>query len=332
MNMGRYGAFGRVVSFGLIFLLAQASYANEKKTFALKEDLRIGADSGDENLIFGSVAAVGLDRRGRIYIWDYENARIQIFDAQARFLKSVFLRQGQGPQEVAMPAGVAVSPSGTIAVLDRGGNKVMELGADGAFLRLFKIDFQASDVGFLEGDRIILLGLNKGKILHLFDTNGRLLSSFGEPFEIPSHLSQFKDIPQFKFPLRFSCDPEGRIFVFNPHRFEISVYENAKLITRLPGKSELFEPAGVKRSSSQQVAMVFPLVTILRFGGRLYVTVKRPGTAGEGPNEMIIYENERRVGASSIAGIPKAIDRFGRIYCGEEEGFPRLIRYIVQEK
>jgi hypothetical protein len=34
---------------------------------------------------------------------------------------------------------------------------------------------------------------------------------------------------------------------------------------------------------------------------------------------MIIYENERRVGALSLAGLPKAIDRFGRIFLGAQK-------------
>lgn len=330
--MRKHSSCAGLVFPALMILFIQASYSNEKKTFVLKEDLSIGADSGDENLIFGSVTSIGLDGKGNIYIADYEDKRIQVFDAGGKFLKSIICKQGQGPQEVAMLAGVAVSPSGTVAVLDSGGNKVIMFGKDGAFLRLFKIDFQASDVGYLQGDPIILLGLYKGKILHLFDGDGLLLASFGEPFEIPSSLSRFKDISQFKFPLRLSCSPDGRIFVFNPHKFEIYIYENAKLINRLEGKSELFEPARVQRAKAGQVAMMFPMLTILEFGDRLYISVNRPPTAGEGPNELIVYEDDKRVGGLPIAGMPKAIDRYGRLYCSEETGFPRLVRYVIQEK
>jgi DNA-binding beta-propeller fold protein YncE len=51
---------------------------------------------------------------GNIYILDWENKRIQVFDPQGKFLRSIVGKQGQGPEEVAMLGGVAVSPAGKV--------------------------------------------------------------------------------------------------------------------------------------------------------------------------------------------------------------------------
>jgi hypothetical protein len=313
-----------------IWSLGAVTARAEKKTFSLKEDLAIGVDSGDENLIFGSVADIGLDAAGNIYILDWENMRVQVFDHQGKFLRSIVGRQGQGPQEVTTLGGVAVSPAGTIAVLDRGGNKILILSSDGEFRRFFKLDFQASYLGCLEGDRIVVLGLNKEKILHLFDPGGQLLTSFGDPFEVPSQFSKYKDMPMMRCPLRFSCSPQGDIFLFNPHKFEISVYRDSRLLKKLAGKSELFMPLRVPQASAERIALRFPFLTILESGNRLYVTVMEP--EGKGPNELTVYEHEKPVASLPITGMPRAVDSEGRIYCAEEADFPRLVRYVVGEK
>ncbi len=330
--MKKFVSLSALIFFILVFFSGSSSFPGKKRVFSLKEDLSIGVESGDENLAFGSVASIGLDATGYIYILDQKNRRIQIFDPQGKFLKSVIGKQGQGPEEVAMLGGVAVSPSGTIAVLDRGGNKVILFDKDGVFLRMFKVTFPPLYLGCLQGDCVVVLGLSQGKIFHLFDAEGRLLVSFGEPFEVPSRLSQFKDIPQMKFPLRFNCSPDGTIFIFNPHKFEIYIYRNAKLIKKVEGKSDLFEPVRVPQSSSERVAMVFPFLTVLEFGERLYVTIMRPATKGEGSNELIIYEGDKPVGTLAVDGMPRAVDSKGRLYVAEEADFPRMKRYQVLEK
>jgi hypothetical protein len=313
---------------GMFFSLAAGSNGGERRTFTLKEDLAIGVESGDESLMFAEVADIGLDASGNIFVLDWGNSRIQKFDTRGKFLKSIVLKQGQGPEEVAMLGGAAVGPSGMICVLDRGGNKVLILGPEGAFLRFFKLEFQATYLGCLEGDRIVVLGLDKDKILHIFDKDGRLLSSFGDPFEVPSHLSKYKDMPMLRCPMRFSCSPQGDIFLFNPHKFEISVYRDSRLVRKVEGKSDIFEPTRIPQASSQRIALVFPFLTILESGSRLYITVLRPG--GEGANELIVYENDRPVGTLPIAGMPRAADSQGRIYCAEESDFPRLVRYVIK--
>jgi len=318
----------------LAFSLAAGLNGGEKKTFTLKEDLVIGVDGGDENLMFAEVADIGLDADGNIYILDWSNSRIQKFAAGGKFLRSILLKQGQGPEEVAMLGGIGVSPTGMIAVLDRGGNKVLLFGPQGEFRRFFKLEFQATYVGCQEGDRTVVLGLNAEKILHLFDEDGKLLSSFGDTFEVPSQFSKYKDMPMMRCPMRFSCSPQGNIFLFNPHKFEISVYRDSRLLKKVSGKSDLFEPLEVPQASSQRIALRFPFLTILESASRLYVTVFRTvhKEGEEGPNELIVYENDKAVGSMPIDGMPRAVDSQGRVYCAQDSGFPRMVRYILDEK
>lgn len=328
--MKKFVFWSFIIAAAGLFLDRPVSAAVEIKIFSLKEDLSIGVEEGDENMMFGTVADVELDSEGNIYVFDWKNSRIQKFDERGHFLQSIAIKKGQGPEEVAMLAGVAVSPSGEILILDRGGNKVLVLNKEGQFLRLFKLDFQANDLGCIDGDRVVLMGLEADKIFHVFDAEGRRLASFGEPFAVPSHLSQYKDMPLLKRPLRFSCSRQGRIFIFNPHKFEIRVYKDGQFVKALEGKSNLFEPARIPQASKQQMAIIFPFLTVLEFEERLYVTVMRTG--GEGANELLIYENDKQVGTLAVDGLPRAVDQEGRLYCAEEAEFPRVVRYLVKAK
>ena len=63
----------------------------------LEEDLRIG-DEDDDNYRFYQARAITLDSEDNIYVVDRGNYRIQKFDGQGRYLRTIG-RKGQGPGE-----------------------------------------------------------------------------------------------------------------------------------------------------------------------------------------------------------------------------------------
>lgn len=67
----------------------------------LAEDLTLGNDS-DKNLFFYRIRAVKIDRGGNIFVLDSGNFRIQVFDNNGRFIRTMG-RQGQGPAEFQLP-------------------------------------------------------------------------------------------------------------------------------------------------------------------------------------------------------------------------------------
>ena len=317
-----------------LFVLPPSPVLGEQKSFVLTPDLTLGADGGDENLLFSGIYAVGLDRDQNIYILDWwftSPPRIQVFDSRGGFLQSIPLRQGQGPGEATSVGELAVSPSGTIYVLDWGQNKIMLYDAKGAFLRQFKPEVQPSDFALLPGEQVILLGASREKLLHVCDKDGRVLASYGEPFELPAKLSQYKNMPFLCCPNRFNVGPDGRVYVLDPHRFEISIYRQGKLEGKVEGRSDAFSPMEVVTGGGG-MGVGYPRVTALPSGDRLYVGVVRMASAKKGPNELIIYEKGERVGAVTLEGWLKAIDAQGRLYFSEESDFPKMVRYVVRER
>ncbi len=320
----------------LIFIFFMTVYSipvspkDENKKFTFKEDMSIGLEYGDENLMFGGISNICLDAKENIYILDWKNFKIQKFDSKGNFLKSFVIKKGQGPQEVSRFPKMAVNPKGIISILDSGANKVLILSENGEFLQSFKTSFQAADIAFYSRESIVLLGFKDNKILHVYDLEGNHILSFGSAFEIPSIYSQYKDMPNLKLPMRFDCSEDRRVFVLNPHKYEILMYKDGKLIQKIKGKNETFKALMLTKSNMGGIGIIFPVVYVLEYKNRLYVTIQ--GWDRDGPNQMEIFDNNRSVASLAIKGFAYSVDKEGRIYFAEEEDFPRVVRCKIIEK
>jgi streptogramin lyase len=81
-----------------------------------------GAGEGEFNLVH----TVAVDARGRVYVGDRENHRLQIFDASGKFL-------GQWKQ-AGSPWGIEITPDQRLYVADGYANRVLLLNLDGQIL------------------------------------------------------------------------------------------------------------------------------------------------------------------------------------------------------
>jgi len=299
--------------------------------FEMIEDLSIGVEAGDENLMFGIVNDIDLDGEGNIYVLDVRNYRIQKFDNKGSFLQSVPIKKGEGPQEVPRINTIAVTEKGKIYLLGGNGIKILLFDEHGEFLRFFKLDFQAIHIAPYVEEKAVVLGIKDNHIFHVFSEEGEHLDSFGEPFEIPSRYSQYKDLAPLKFPMRIDGSGDGKLFVLNPHRYEINIYEKNKFVGLLKGKNKAFEPLRITKSNLPGIGIVFPTVSALEYKERVYVTF-RTLLNREVPDQLDIFEKGIPIASLDVDGFAYAIDKEGRLYFVEEEDFPKVVRYTPKKK
>lgn len=76
---------------------------------------------------------IAVDDEGRVYVADYANHRIQVFDPAGRLLAG-WGGEGGGPGQLRLPAGIAVDGPGRVYVSDLGNHRVQVFDRTGAFL------------------------------------------------------------------------------------------------------------------------------------------------------------------------------------------------------
>jgi hypothetical protein len=304
---------------------------NDDPQFMLKEDLSIGVDYGEEHLMFGFIGGIGLDAQENIYVLDMRNFKIQIFDNNGAYSDTINLTKGQGPQEITMIMNFAVTAEGTIFLLDTGGNKVLVLDQNKEFLNSIKIDFEALNIIPYKEDKVILLGLKHNRILHVYDISGNNINAFGSPLEIPSKLSPFKDSPFVRTPQRINISTDGKIFVLNPHKYEILMYKENKLIQKIQGKNKAYMPFEARKSSSGREMFFWPYASMFEHQDKFYVAL-RVHDKKRIYQVLDIFKDYKPVESMEVNGFVHAIDGKGRLYMVNQEEYPKVVRYQVIEK
>lgn len=99
--------------------------------FDLVEDLVIGREE-DEAYFFPENAWINVDERGRFYVCDIGNRRVQVYDEKGTYVRSLG-RQGQGPGEYSFPSDILIGRTGEVYI-DSGFSFVV-FSPDGVFKR-----------------------------------------------------------------------------------------------------------------------------------------------------------------------------------------------------
>lgn len=123
---------------------------------------------------FAKPTGVAVDPDGNLYVCDTLNNRIEIFDAEGKFI-SAFGKSGDGPGFFARPKGVAIDGDGHIWVADGQQDRVQVFNKDGQLLISF-------------GGHGLLPGQFQGIVSITVDKNNRVFTS--EIF--PGRVQQFR--------------------------------------------------------------------------------------------------------------------------------------------
>ncbi len=154
--------------------------------FELELDLSIGGEEFDENHNFIRISDVEVDEEGNIYVFDSRQYRIQKYDRDGKYLKTIG-RQGEGPGEFQRASQVTLSARGKLYVDDF--RKILIFNPDNTFERSINCDFLirsylvTSEENFL-GWAMIRTEEGSSFDVVLIDSNGKKMdtvASFPDP-------------------------------------------------------------------------------------------------------------------------------------------------------
>jgi len=152
----------------------------------LEKDLVIGGEDVDENSMFRRVSDIEVDEEGNIYVLDSGECRIQIYDKDGKYLKTIG-RKGEGPGEFQRAGRMTLDAKGKLYVNEY--KKIIIFEEDGTFEKNVNTDFHLSsylvtkEENFLGWSRI---RTEKGNTLDviLVDSSGKridTIASFPDP-------------------------------------------------------------------------------------------------------------------------------------------------------
>ena len=147
-----------------------------------------GIDALDENYQFYQIMDIETDKTGNIFILDSGNSRIQVFDSNSEYIKTIG-RAGQGPGELERPRSIYIKETGEIYVsqfrvimmLSSVGKEFKHLALEETFYDLiltnnFEFISPTSASKYRSSENI----KDEIKLICHYDTEGKLLNEFGD--------------------------------------------------------------------------------------------------------------------------------------------------------
>ncbi|MFC1529604.1 NHL repeat-containing protein [Gemmatimonadota bacterium] len=156
-------------------------------TITFERLLSIGDLDPDEDYLFSWVEDVTTDPDGNIYVCDSREHRIQVFDPEGRYLRTIG-REGRGPGEIMRPKAVGIGPDGRLYVQDDLNYRISIFQPGGRFVDSFHYDgFMGEHLSFDGKGNILLHRWTRSDdqegdlpVVSAYSGRGRLTGEFGE--------------------------------------------------------------------------------------------------------------------------------------------------------
>ncbi len=171
---------------------------------------------------FRDVAAVAVDSKDRVYVFNRGEHPMIVFDREGNFLRS----WGEGVFRRAH--GVHIGPDETLYCTDDGDHTVRKCTLEGKVL--LEIGIPAKPAAYMSGepfnrcthtalsprgDIYVSDGYGNSRV-HKYSADGKLLLSWGEPGADPG---------QFNIPHNICCDPDGWVYVADRENHRVQVFD-----------------------------------------------------------------------------------------------------------
>jgi len=177
---------------------------------------------------FQDPRGVAVDAAGNIYVADTGNHRVQVFDANGKYLRG-WGQYGSGPGEFNEPWGIAVDGEGNVYVADTWNYRVQKFDSMGKFVRMWgESGDTGGDAGALPGafygPRAVALARD-GTVL-VMDTGNKRIQRFTADGEFVGGYGGFGAGPgQFWEPVGLAVDGEGNVYVADTWNHRVQVLD-----------------------------------------------------------------------------------------------------------
>ncbi len=293
--------------------------------------------------MFSLISGIAVDENERIYVLDYKEAHVKIFDKNGYYIKTVS-RRGQGPGEMSAPFSICITNQNEIMVQDLNNRRMIFFSLNGDFIRSLStakiiivgsyIDSNGNIIGIVsarEPERHVIE-------LKKFSPNLDYLFSLCS-LSLPSSSSSFNP---FMSELRWAVGKENNIICGCSEVYELNVYNSeGKLIKKI---TKEFDPVRITQNEIDDIKKRFPIPMTLDFPSyhsayqgltideeaRIFVQTWERSENEEG-YYYDVFDSEGKYIAKIHLKFPPRIWKRNKLYTLEEDqnGFHMVKRYKV---
>jgi len=182
----------------------------------------IFGSKGNVNGQFKGPSGIAINSNGNIYVCDYGNSRIQIFDSEGNFI-STFGLEGNRNGQFKGPSGITINSKGNIYVCDFGNNRIQMFDCEGNFISTFGTkgseNGQFNSINGVcvdQNDNIFVCDRSSNRI-QIFDSERNFISRFG---------SKGNGNGQFSCPFGITINSKGNIIVSDTYNHRIQIFDS----------------------------------------------------------------------------------------------------------
>lgn len=231
-----------------------------KQVVTVKKELTIGKlEEGGS--IFGQVAGLAVASDGRIFVLDLKDKKLKIFDSTGEMLKELG-REGQGPGEWLIPAGLQLLFDQTLIVNDGGNRKLIFMDLEGNILgeiSYAKKQMMLRVTIFEDGSNC--LGVEMGMAadgmsydIAVYDGEFNQLFKI-DSLQMPLPFGDVKINP-FESLYDYSIDPQGNIIYGRGTDYEIKYFTKEGKLFRIVRKE--YRPQRISEKDKEDILKMIP--------------------------------------------------------------------------
>lgn len=136
--------------------ITNPEYPRDRRFIAkLTAEMSCGEETKPEMAMLNKPLDLRVDDQGRVYVMDWGDVHIKVYDSQGRFLRTIG-RKGQGPGEFDVPAFFDLMTGGKVCVLDGRQRRITILTSEGAYISGFRFDGYFRSLAIDGQDRLFL--------------------------------------------------------------------------------------------------------------------------------------------------------------------------------
>jgi hypothetical protein len=304
-----------------------------RKTFGLLEELYLGGDDEEADVVFGRIADVAVDSQGRMLVLDSGFTRVTVYHPDSMTVRS-FGRKGGGPGEFDQPTAIGVdaedrvyvaSMGGRVAVFTPGGEVVEEFRqkiADGFVVRLCPAP---------KGLYIACFDAVDDKVVHQYDAKHRYVRSFSDSWSAVEKMPL--DVERWCNGGAIDVGPDGGVYYTQFTPYEIRKFSpDGELLLTIRRQND-FKPPRVERIGDS--------VSFYNYGGSFGIFVLSDGSILNAATR--VNDDHKIVGTildlfDADGRLLKSIqvrgkvwircrDERDKLYASEEREVPQVARY-----